>query len=166
MCKAVQWFRGKDNASKSELCTCTDEEVLFLLYFRSEDSGAKRFSDLEATISKSELYTGTAEEVVYLLCLWSEGSGAKQCGGFEGKISKSELCTGTAAEILYLWCFKSKAWYLLCLRRLSRAKYGQSPSGSAVDVPNLERELMFGAKPWAGAHFSSQSSSGSTGFLS
>jgi len=50
---------------------------------------------------------------------------------------------------------------LLCLLKCSRAKYGQSSSGSSDLEPNLERELRFGEKPGAGAPFWSQTSSGS-----
>ena len=39
--------------SKSELCTGTAEEVMFLLCFRNEGSGAKQCSGFEGKISKS-----------------------------------------------------------------------------------------------------------------
>ena len=60
----------------------------------------------------------------------------------------------------FIVCVKSKD-SIYCVVRLSRAKYGQSSSWRAVDMPNLERELRFGAKPWAGALIWSQTSSGS-----
>ena len=69
--------------SKSELCAGAAEEVLYLLCFRSEDSGAKQSSGFEGRIRKSQLCTGTAEEVLCVLCFGSTASGAQQCGGFE-----------------------------------------------------------------------------------
>jgi len=77
--------------------------------------------------------------------------------------SSAELSTSTAAELLYLLCFTSKASYLLFLERLSQAKYGRSLSGSTFDVPNLERELMFGPKPRVGPHVWSKTFNGSAG---
>jgi len=100
------------------------------------------------------------EEVLYLLCFRSEGSSANQCSGSEGKISKSELCISTAPALPFLLCVKKKAKIeILCALRLSRAKYGQSLSWRAFDVPNLERELMFGAQTRARADVWSQTSS-------
>ena len=62
---------------------------------------------------------------------------------------------------VFIVCAKSKN-SIYCVVRLSRAKYGQSSSWRAVDMPNLERELRFGAKPRAGALIWSQTSSGSS----
>ena len=67
-----------------------------------------------------------------------------------------------SCRITTLLCFKTKSWYLLCLLRRSRAKYGQSSSGSSVLEQNLERELWFGVKPRAGAPFWSKTSSRSS----
>jgi len=129
------------------------------LCFRSKGSGAKHCRSFEGKISKPEVCTGTAEEVLHLLCFRREGSGAKQCSAFGEKISKSELCTGTAAELLYVMVVKAKHGIYCVLRRLSEATYGQSWGGSTFDVPNLERELMFEAKPRARAHVWSKTSS-------
>ena len=103
-----------------------------------------------------------AEEVLYLLCFRSEGSSANHCSGSEGKISKSELCIGTAPALPFLLCVKSRDNLYCVFLKLSRAKYGQSSSWRAIDMPNLERELMFGAKPRARAHVWSQTSSRSS----
>jgi len=103
-----------------------------------------------------------AEEVLYLLCFRSEGSSANERSGSEGKIRKSELCIGTSPALPFLLCVKSKDSIYCVLLRLSRAEYSQSSRWRAVDTPNLERELMFGAKPRARAHAWSQASSGSS----
>jgi len=72
------------------------------------------------------------EEVLYLLCFRSEGSSANQWSGSKKK------------------------------DKHSRPKHGQSSSWRAVNMPNLERELRFGAKPRAGALIWNQTSSESS----
>ena len=69
-------FEGK--ISKSELCTGTAEEVLYVLCFRSEGSSAKQCSGFEGKVSKSEICTGPAPELLDLLC-FRRFSRAKYC---------------------------------------------------------------------------------------
>jgi len=113
---------------------------------------------------------------IFLFCFRNEGSGAKQCSGFEGKISKSELCKGTAAELLH-YCVSKPNHDIYCVcygtveQSMVKARAGapfwsKTLSGSSDLESNLERELRFGAKPWAGAHVWSQTSSGSAFGLS
>ena len=62
-------FGPKQCSEFEELCTGTAEEVMFLLCFRNEGSGAKQCSGFEGKISKSELCTGTAAELLHYCVL-------------------------------------------------------------------------------------------------
>jgi len=96
------------------------------------------------------MHRHTAEEV--LLCCTSEDSGAKHCSASRGKISKSELCTSTAAEILYLLCFRRQSMVGTVFKKAQSSKVWSK----------LERQHNWRAKPRAGAHIWSQTSSGNS----
>jgi len=171
-CKAVKGFRKKDKQVRT-MHRPSQRSAVFIVFlkWRLRCSALQWFRRKEKQVRT--MHRHTAEEVLYSLCCRSEGSGARQCSGFEGNIRKSEPCTGTAAELLYfLLCLRrqsmvgpvfkegqsSKVWSKLERQRNWRAKpwagvhiWSQTSSGNSCLEPNLERELMFGAKPRAGA---------------
>jgi len=167
--KQCSCFEGK--ISKSELRTGTAAELRFLLCFRT-------FSRAKYCIHPQIAFTvfekAQPSKVWYLQCF--RRLRLAKHGIYCVWKGIDNVLKGSSAQCIVFTVFEKaqarKAWYSLCFRRLRRAKlcfrrlrpakYGQSSSASAVDVSNLERELIFGAKPRAGAHVWSRTSSGSS----